>query len=107
MYVKLQDGALEIAPKTILADGKIICNPTDAELEEQGYKKLQHTQKPSDAPEGQEYTFRWVEQENAVVQEWYLVDKAPAQASIEERVAALEEENEAMNSVFEEVVKNG
>lgn len=107
MYVKLQDGALEIAPKTIVADGKMICNPADTELEELGYKKLQHTQKPEGAPEGKEYTFRWTEQEDAVVQEWYLIDSQPVQASIEERVAALEEESRTMDSVFEEVVSNG
>lgn len=104
MYGKLKDGVLETAPRVVVVDGKTVCNPTDAELENMGYKKIRYTEKPEDAPEGKEYEFRWTEQEKEIVQEWFLTDKI---LTMEERVAALENESRSMDSVFEEVVQNG
>ncbi len=94
MYGKLKDGILEIAPKVVVIDGKTICNPTDAELEKLGYKKIRYTEKPTDAPEGKEYACRWTEQEKEIVQEWFLTDKIP---TMEDRIKNMEE---AMQPVY-------
>lgn len=40
MFGKLIDGVIEYAPKTITIDSGIICNPTDAQLAEAGYKPV-------------------------------------------------------------------
>lgn len=91
MYGKLKDGVLETTPRVVVVDGKTVCNPTDAELENMGYKKIRHVEKPEDAPEGKEYEFRWTEQEKEIVQEWYLVD----------HVKTLEEQMQEMQNKVE------
>lgn len=91
MYGKLKDGVLELAPRSVIIGDKRVWNPKPEQLKALGYKSVKHTEQPQDAPEGQEYVFRWGERGENIVQEWHLVDKEPPRSTLEERVTALEQ----------------
>lgn len=74
MYAKLIDNVLHRAPKKLTINDVVIYNPPDNLLEEQGYKPVELVNMPNDAPDGKHYESEWVEQDNAIVQNWYLVD---------------------------------
>lgn len=77
MLAKLINGALSYAPKKIIVDGKTILNPTDTLLKEQGYKELQTTDMPDDAPENKLYVSSWTDAGETIQQVWTLVDAPP------------------------------
>lgn len=77
MLAKLINGALSYAPKKIIADGKTIFNPPDTLLKEQGYKELQTTDMPDDAPENKLYVSSWTDAGDTIQQVWTLVDAPP------------------------------
>ena len=74
---KLVNGALSYAPKKIIVDGKTIFNPSDELLKEQGYKEMQTTDMPDDAPEGKLYVSGWTGAGETIQQVWTLVDAPP------------------------------
>lgn len=74
---KLIDGALSYAPKKIVIDGKTIFNPGEELLKEQGYKEMQTTDMPDDAPEGKLYVSSWTDAGDTIQQVWTLVDAPP------------------------------
>ena len=77
ILAKLINGALSYAPRKIIVDGKTIFNPTDALLKEQGYKELQTTDMPDDAPENKLYVSSWTDAGETIQQVWTLVDAPP------------------------------
>lgn len=74
---KLIGGALSYAPKKIIIDGKTIFNPGEELLKEQGYKELQTTDIPDDAPENKLYVSSWTDAGDTIQQVWTLVDAPP------------------------------
>ena len=74
---KLIDGALSYAPRKIIIDGKTIFNPGEELLKEQGYKEMQTTDMPDDAPEGKLYVSGWTDAGDTIQQVWTLVDAPP------------------------------
>lgn len=77
MLAKLINGALSYAPKKIIVDGKTIFNPSEELLKEQGYKELQTTEMPDDAPENKLYVSSWTDAGDTIQQVWTLVDAPP------------------------------
>lgn len=74
---KLVDGAFSYAPRKIIIDGKTIFNPGEELLKEQGYKEMQTTDMPDDAPEGKLYVSGWTDAGDTIQQVWTLVDAPP------------------------------
>lgn len=74
MYVKLQNGFLRSAPKTIKLDGKTINNPLPEELEQLGYKQVVYTDMPIEATEGKHWESSWTDGGTEIRQAWKLVD---------------------------------
>lgn len=77
MLAKLINGALSYAPKKIIIDGKTIFNPGEELLKKQGYKEMQTTDMPDDAPEGKLYVSGWTDAGDTIRQVWTLVDAPP------------------------------
>ena len=77
ILAKLINGALSYAPKKIIVDGKTIFNPGEELLKEQGYKEMQTTDMPDDAPEGKLYVSGWTDAGDTIQQVWTLVDAPP------------------------------
>ena len=77
MLAKLINGAISYAPKKIIIDGKTIFNPGEELLKEQGYKELQTTDMPDDAPENNLYVSSWTDAGETIQQVWTLVDAPP------------------------------
>lgn len=77
MLAKLVNGALSYAPRKIIVDGKTIFNPGEELLKEQGYKELQTTDMPDDAPENKLYVSSWTDAGETIQQVWTLVDAPP------------------------------
>lgn len=74
---RLVNGALSYAPKKIIVGGKTIFNPGEELLKEQGYKEMQATDMPDDAPEGKLYVSSWTDAGETIQQVWTLVDAPP------------------------------
>ena len=77
MLAKLENGRIENAPKKIKIGSMLIFNPTDEILKEQGYKELQTTDMPDDAPENKLYVSSWIDAGETIQQVWTLVDTPP------------------------------
>ena len=77
MLAKLINGTLSYAPKKIIVDGKTIFNPPEDALKAQGYKELQTTDMPDDAPENKLYVSSWTDAGDTIQQVWTLVDAPP------------------------------
>ena len=77
ILAKLINGAISYATRKIIVDGKTIFNPTDTLLKEQGYKEMQTTDMPDDAPEGKLYVSSWTDAGDTIQQVWTLVDAPP------------------------------
>lgn len=73
MYVKLQNGFLRSAPKTIVLDGKTINNPLPEELEQLGYKQVMYVDMPTEVTEGKHWESEW-EEGDVIKQVWKLVE---------------------------------
>ena len=74
MYAKIVNGIFIRAPKKLINNDVVIYNPPTTLLAAHGYKPVEMTEQPDDAPEGKHYESEWAEQNNAIVQNWYLVD---------------------------------
>lgn len=77
MLAKLVNNSISYAPKKIVIDGKTIFNPPEDVLKEQGYKEMQTTDMPDDAPEGKLYVSGWTDAGDKIQQVWSLVDAPP------------------------------
>lgn len=77
MLGKLVNGAFSYAPRKIIIDGKTIFNPGEELLKEQGYKEMQTTDMPDDAPDGKLYVSGWTDAGDTIQQVWTLVDAPP------------------------------
>ena len=77
LLAKLIDGAISYAPRKIVVDGKTIFNPGEELLKEQGYKEMQATDMPDDAPENKLYVSSWTDAGDTIQQVWTLVDAPP------------------------------
>lgn len=108
MLGKIVDGKLTYPPHRIVLDGMQIFNPTGDQLVSAGYKEIQETDMPEDAPEGQHYKAQYTDGETQITQSWVLVEDEPTPEGkiIEQRVVALEQDQAQMNAIFEEVVNN-
>lgn len=109
MLGKIVDGKLTYPPHRIVLSGMQIFNPTETQLRQAGYKEIQETDMPDDAPEGQHYEAQYTDGETQITQSWVLVDDEsvdPAGKTIEQRVTDLEQEQAQMNTIFEEVVNS-
>lgn len=109
MLGKIIDGKLTYPPHRIVLDGMQIFNPTETQLISAGYKPIVEIDMPDDAPDGQHYEAQYTDGETQITQNWVLVDDEPvdpAEKTIEQRVADLEQEQAQMNTIFEEVVNS-
>lgn len=68
-YAKLVNGVLYPAMPIFVADERFFFKPTEERLLEAGYLPVQYTTAP-ETTNGQKPTYRWVQTENAIVQEW-------------------------------------
>lgn len=109
MLGKIIDGKLTYPPHRIVLDGMQIFNPTETQLISAGYKPIVETDMPDDALEGQHYEAQYTDGETQITQSWVLVENEPIdpdEKTIDQRVAALEQEQTQMNAIFEEVVNS-
>lgn len=77
MLAKLIDGATSYAPRKIVVDGKTIFNPEEELLKEQGYKDVETTEVPDDAPGGKIYVSSYEDKGDYIEQVWTLIDEPP------------------------------
>ena len=77
MLAKIINGALSYAPRKIIVEGKTIFNPPEDALKAQGYKELQTTDMPDDAPENKLYVPSWTDAGDTIQQVWTLADVPP------------------------------
>lgn len=103
MLGKIIDGKLTYPPHRIVLDGMQIFNPTETQLRQAGYKEIQETPMPEDAPEGQHYEARYEDAGEYIVQSWVLVDDEPTPEgkTIDQRVAALEQDVSGISTAIE------
>lgn len=103
MLGKIIDGSLTYPPHRIVLDRMQIFNPAEEQLISAGYKEIQETPMPDDAPEGQHYEARYEDAGEYIVQSWELVEDetAPAGKSIEQRVTTLEQDVSGINAAIE------
>lgn len=74
MYGKLIDGNLHRAPSKLTIGETVVYNPTDEQLRNAGYKPVEYYDQPENTPDGQHWESSFIEQDDAIVQDWYLVD---------------------------------
>lgn len=76
MYAKIvnEKPVYTSRPKWVEYNGKSISNAPDDILQELGYYKVQETEMPTDAPEGQHYKSHLEYVGGSVKQVWSLVD---------------------------------
>ena len=72
MYGKLENGVLKYAPKTILADGVQVTNPTHEMLVEVGYLPVKLTDAPATA-EGFIAVPSWEQTESEIARTWRVI----------------------------------
>lgn len=103
MLGEIVDGKLTYPPHRIVLDGMQIFNPTETQLISAGYKAIQETPMPEDAPEGQHYKAQYEDAGEYIVQSWVLVDDEPTPEgkTIEQRVSALEQDVSGINTAIE------
>ena len=107
MYVKLQNGFLRSAPKTIKLDGKTINNPLPEELEQLGYKQVVYTDMPTEVTEGKHWESEWEEEETEIKQVWKLVDDPDyptPEPTPEERISNLETTTDELKSTSDDII---
>ena len=76
MYAKLlPNGALITAPNKVRTQDSLIYNPPVYILRERGYKLVQYTNMPNDAPDGHFYEPDWEETDDAILQTWTLMEE--------------------------------
>ena len=103
MLGKIINGSLTYPPHRIVLDGMQIFNPAEFQLKTAGYKEIQETPMPDDAPEGQHYEAQYKDAGEYIMQSWELVDDEPAPAgkTVEQRVATLEQDVSGISTAIE------
>ena len=101
MYGKLVNGRIEYAPKNIVHNGKLICNPKDALLLKLGYFPVVLTEQ--EAQEGYISIPYWEEENNQIIQKWKF-EKAEEQITTDDTVSILED---AFSEFVNEVMCDG
>ena len=91
-YVKLIDGSISYAPRSVLVDGNWVGNPPAEVLEAEGYKPVRYTEAPAVEP-GYIAVPGWEETGEEIVQTW-AVEPEPDEISEERayRIITGEEE---------------
>lgn len=89
MLAKLIDGALSYAPKKMHVDGRLVYNPPDDLLKEQGYKDVETSAAPQIATKTQRAMSSWADQGDKIVQSWTI---APAQPDPQEALREIQTE---------------
>lgn len=77
MYARLINNILYRAPKKLIIGDNAVYNPADEQYRNAGYKPVEYSEPPYDAPEGQHWEGAFVDGEEAITQEWTLVDDPP------------------------------
>lgn len=72
MYGKIIDNRLQIAPNPLITNDKIIANPTEEMLIQQGYMLVVETVKPYDSSDYY-YKDKYVVTDNKIIQSWEKV----------------------------------
>lgn len=103
MLGKIINGNLTYPPHRIVLDGMQIFNPAEDQLLSAGYKEIQETPMPEDAPEGQHYEEQYMDSGDTITQSWVLVEDEPTPAgkSIKQRVTTLEQDVSGINAAIE------
>lgn len=76
MYAKLVDGVLYPAVPVLVPGEKFIFNPTEEQLLAAGYLPVQYST-PIDVQSGRKRSFKWVEKDGAIIQEWEAQKRKP------------------------------
>ena len=71
-YAKLKDNYPIYAPNPIKHNGLWYGNPPPEVYAAEGYKPVQFTEPPGDAPSGYQWSETWAETDNTIVQGWEL-----------------------------------
>lgn len=72
MYGKIEDGVLVYASKNIVLDGATVCNPTDEQMKQAGFRTVVLSEKPTDEKMGQTYVETWEDDGTFVTQKWII-----------------------------------
>lgn len=90
MYGILNNSILQLAPDKLFVGSSIVYNPTNAQLETTGYKKVVFTEKPI-CDEGYHAEMSWRETDKQIRQEWAIVQNPPEEAGEQDFIEALED----------------
>lgn len=82
MYAKLVDGAIYPAVPVIVPNENFIFKPTEEQLIASGYLPIRHTTAP-EAKVGFKRSFKWVQTDGELVQEWELHKEQRKQSTFE------------------------
>lgn len=74
IYCKLVEGQLIFAPQKIFIENKIVHNPTDKQLESQGWKQLV-TSIPPEVEEGYHAEAVYFDADDFILQNWIVVEE--------------------------------
>ena len=90
MYVTLINGTLHPAPRAIRIGGAVVCNPTDAQYESAGYKRVVDERPSQPAPNGYHYEAQGWAELGGVIQRVYaaIQDPAPSLADFDAAMEA-------------------
>ena len=90
MYGILNNSILQLAPEKLKVGSATVYNPTDAQLEAAGYKKIVFTEKPV-CEEGYHAVMSWRETAKQIRQDWTVVQDPPEEAEEQDYIEALED----------------
>lgn len=90
MYGILNNSILQLAPEKLKVGSATVYNPTDAQLEAAGYKKVVFTEKPV-CEEGYHAEMSWRETAKQIRQDWAVVQDPPEEAGEQDFIEALED----------------
>ncbi len=80
-YAKLINGVLYPVIPVFVPNEKFIFKPTEKQLLAAGYLPVQYTEAPK-AQNGQKPSYKWVEKDGAIVQEWIAPKQKPNKYAI-------------------------
>lgn len=103
-YGKIENGTLVHAPNRIILQGMQIFNPLPGQLAQAGYKEIQYTDLPEEAPpEGKRYEAQYQDAGETITQSWVLAEDKPAETgkTMEQRVTALEQGQAELKNAIE------
>lgn len=75
-YAKFVDGILCPAVEVFVPNEKFIYRPTEEQLIKAGFLPMKRTP-PPEVEQGQKRVAKWVQTDNAIVQEWEVLEKEP------------------------------